>query len=106
MLRVEPYERHAVAALVESLNLPDLVARILSTRGIKTTKEAERFLYPSLEHLSDPFLLPDVEPAVAAVIEAIREGRRIGVFGDYDADGITSTALMINFLTKVGVMGT
>ncbi len=103
MLKIEPYERHAVTALVDGLNLPGLVARILSTRGIQTPKEAERFLYPSLDHLSDPFLLPDVESAVAVLLEAVRKGRKIGLFGDYDADGITSTALMINFLRKIGI---
>lgn len=103
MLRVETYEGHSVAALVEGLNLPHLVAKILSIRGIRTTREAERFLYPSLDHLSDPFLLPDVEPAIATVIGAFREGRKIGLFGDYDADGITSTALMTNFFSKIGV---
>jgi single-stranded-DNA-specific exonuclease len=104
VLRVESYERHAVDALVEDLNLPHLVARILSTRGITNTADAERFLYPSLEHLSDPFLLPDIEPAVDLVIDAVRAGKKIGLFGDYDADGITSTALMINFLSKLGVV--
>jgi single-stranded-DNA-specific exonuclease len=103
VLKVEAYETEAVAALVESLNLPHLVARVLSIRGIRTSKDAERFLYPSLEHLSDPFLLPDIGPAVAAVIEAIKEGKKIGLFGDYDADGITSTALMMDFLGRVGV---
>jgi single-stranded-DNA-specific exonuclease len=103
VLKIETYERHSVAALVEDLNLPRLVAKILSIRGVRTTREAERFLYPSLDHLSDPFLLPDVEPAVATVIEAFQQGRKIGLFGDYDADGITSTALMTNFFSKIGV---
>jgi single-stranded-DNA-specific exonuclease len=103
VLRVEPYEQHAVDVLTEGLNLPHVVARILSIRGVRSTAEAERFLYPSLEHLSDPFLLPDIETAVETVIEAIKTGLRVGLFGDYDADGITSTALMIDFLTKVGV---
>lgn len=103
MLKVESYEQHAVEKLVDGLNLPHLIARILSTRGITSTADAERFLYPSLEHLSDPFMLPDIEDAVNAVVEAVKTGMKIGLFGDYDADGITSTALMINFLTKLGV---
>ena len=103
MLRIEPYEQPVVAALVEGLNLPHLVARVLATRGIRTCDDGMRFLYPRIEHLSDPFLLPDMEAAVNAVADAVRSGRRIGLFGDYDADGVTSTALMVNFLRELGV---
>lgn len=104
MLRVEPFEAGSASLLEERLHLPHLVARVLAIRGINTVEEAERFLFPSLDHLSDPFLLPDIEPAIDAVIEAVRTGTKIGVFGDYDADGVTSTTLMINFLEKLGVV--
>ena len=103
MLRFESFERDAASALVKALNLPYLVAQLLSIRGIATPDEAEKFLYPSLDHLSDPFLLPDIEPALEAITAAIRGAKRIGLFGDYDADGITSTALMIGFLEKLGI---
>jgi single-stranded-DNA-specific exonuclease len=103
VLRIEPFEPGSVALLEERLHLPRLVAQILAIRGIDTVEAAERFLFPSLEHLSDPFLLPDVEPAIDALLDAIGSGRKIGVFGDYDADGVTSTALMVNFLEKAGV---
>jgi len=103
VLRIEPYELPVVTALVEGLNLPHLVARVLATRGIKTCDDGMRFLYPKIEHLSDPFLLPDMEAAVSAVTSALKSGRKIGLFGDYDADGVTSTALMVNFLRELGV---
>ena len=103
MLKVESYEPDCVALLERRLNLPHLVARILAIRGVNTAEEAERFLRPRLEHLSDPFLLPDIEPAVDAVLDAIVSGRKIGLFGDYDADGVTSTALMVNFFDNIGV---
>ena len=102
MLKIATYEPDAVTLLQERLNLPGLIARILAIRGIKGVQDAERFLYPSLDHLSDPFLLPDIHPAVSAVMNAIASGRRIGLFGDYDADGVTATALMSGFLKKVG----
>jgi single-stranded-DNA-specific exonuclease len=102
VLKIEPYEPGVVTELERGLNLPHLVARILAARGIKTVEEGMRFLSPRLEHLSDPFLLPHMEKAVNAVIDAIRRGKRIGLFGDYDADGVTSTALMINFLIELG----
>lgn len=103
MLRVEPYEPAAVAEIEQELNLPHLIARILAIRGAHTAREASRFLYPKIEHLSDASLLPDIGPGVAAVIDAVTSHKKIGVFGDYDADGITSTALMVNFLEKIGV---
>ena len=103
MLKIEPYEPRVVTELEEGLHLPRLVARILATRGIKTAEEGMRFLSPRLEHLSDPFLLPHMETAVGVVMDAIRRGKRIGLFGDYDADGVTSTALMTNFLTELGI---
>ncbi|MGD0661047.1 MAG: single-stranded-DNA-specific exonuclease RecJ [Syntrophorhabdales bacterium] len=102
MLKLESYEKEAVRLLEERLNLPNLIARVLAIRGIETVHDAERFLYPSLDHLSDPFLLPDIGPAVSAVMEALASGRKIGLFGDYDADGITATALMAGFLERLG----
>jgi single-stranded-DNA-specific exonuclease len=103
VLKTEPYEQDAAARLVASLNLPPLVAQILSIRGIATPEAAEKFLYPSLEHLSDPFLLPDIDVAIKTIVQGISEHKKIGVFGDYDADGITSCVLMVNFLNQVGV---
>ena len=103
MLKVEPYKPDVVALLERGLDLPNLIARLLAIRGLATIEEAERFLYPRLEHLSDPFLLPDIGPAIETMQDAIVSGRKIGVFGDYDADGVTSTALLVHFLEKVGV---
>jgi single-stranded-DNA-specific exonuclease len=103
VLTVEPYEPAAAAEIEQKLNLPHLIARILAVRGTQTAHEASRFLYPKIEHLSDASLLPDIEPGVAAVIDAVTSQKKIAVFGDYDADGITSTALMLNFFRKIGV---
>ncbi len=102
MLKIAPYEAPVVAGLVEGLNLPPLIAGVLANRGIATCDDALRFLYPRIEHLSDPFLLPDMEAAVEAVAQALKTGKKIGLFGDYDADGVTSTALLLNFLTELG----
>lgn len=102
VLKIEPYDAPLAALLEEGLKLPPLVARVLAGRGVKTCEEGKRFLYPSLEHLSDPFLLPDIDKAVHAVADAVEAGRRIGLFGDYDADGVTATALVSNFLTAAG----
>jgi single-stranded-DNA-specific exonuclease len=71
---------------------------------MRSPEAIEAFLSPKLEALSDPFLLPDVEQGVAKAVEMIEGNRRIGLFGDYDADGITSVALMKNFLKQVGIV--
>ena len=85
-------------SIAEDLNLPDLMARILMARGIETPDAARTFLKPRLEDLSDPFLIPDMEKGVKRIIEALKRREKICLYGDYDADGVTSLVLMINFL--------
>ena len=92
----------AVKSIEEGLGAPNIIARILVSRGITDIDEAESFLHPRLDDLSDPFLLPDMEKGVDRVIKAIVEKQKICIYGDYDADGITSTALMINFFQHIG----
>lgn len=88
--------------LQKHLGSPPLVARILAARGIIDPVEAELFLNPKLGHLSDPFSLPDAAKGVERVIQAIRQEEPIALFADYDADGITSAALLLNMLRKMG----
>lgn len=100
---VVPRDRqNTVNLLTEKLRISPLAARILAARGLTTPDDAEAFLYPRLESLSDPFLLPDVEKGVQRVLEAIAKGERVCLYGDYDADGVSATALMVNFLTRAG----
>lgn len=92
-----------VRILAEGLGISDLAARLLCARGITDLEEAHRFLHPKLEHLSDPFLLPDAKPAVERVVKALRHNERICLYGDYDADGVTSVAILSNFLSRLGI---
>jgi single-stranded-DNA-specific exonuclease len=87
-----------VQAIAGDLGVPELMARILVARGIESAAAARIFLKPKLEDLSDPFLLPDMQKGVDRVIVAITRKETICLYGDYDADGVTSLALMINFL--------
>ena len=81
--------------------IPPLVARLLCSRGINTTDELERFL--NLSHLPhDPMLLPDMDRAVARLRSAVEYGEIVGVFGDFDVDGITGTAIMCEGLGSLG----
>ncbi|MFH1654956.1 MAG: single-stranded-DNA-specific exonuclease RecJ [Pseudomonadota bacterium] len=89
--------------LSDSLNINPIIARLLVNRGIVAPDEARTFLNPSLSNIPNPFLLPDMEKAVARIVQAIEAGERIAVFGDFDADGICSTALLFRFFKKIGV---
>lgn len=91
-----------VARLAEALNIPGPVATALVARGFATPGEAETFLSPRLMQLSDPFKIPGMAAAVARIMVAIREDEPIVVFGDFDADGVTSTAVMSGVLEDLG----
>jgi len=98
---LEPDERE-VLLLSESINVSLPVARALRNRGIATYDEARLFFRPSISGLSSPFLLKDMERAVARVQDALRNGEKILLYGDYDVDGTTGTALLYLFLSELG----
>ena len=89
---------HLLGQMKRDLSIPSVVARILLNRGITDSASAQDFLNPSLDQLLDPFLLTDMEPAVDRIFEAIQRGERIMVYGDYDVDGVTSTAVLLRAL--------
>lgn len=84
------------------MGVPRAMAQVLLGRGIGGLAEARTFLNPRLGDLSDPFLLPDMREAMHATWSAIDKKQRIVVFGDYDADGITATALVVSVLRALG----
>jgi single-stranded-DNA-specific exonuclease len=79
-----------------------LILQILASRGHTTPEEIRMFLTPSLSHMLDPSLLHGMANAVARLLEARRTGEKICVYGDYDVDGITGTALLVSFLRTAG----
>lgn len=89
--------------LSKQLNIHPITAQILLNRGIKTKEEAGQFLMPKLGDLPDPFLLPDMERAASRIVTAIKNNEKIAIFGDYDTDGVTSTALLVRFFKECGV---
>lgn len=101
---VFPPERPStlVQPLIRDLGLPLPIARILANRGFESSEQADKFLNPKLEGLCDPFLLPSMREAVELIVGAIRENEPIMIFGDYDVDGITATALMYLVLARLG----
>jgi single-stranded-DNA-specific exonuclease len=79
-----------------------LTIQILQNRGITEPEQAKCFLAPSLADLPDPFLMKDMRPAARRIIDAIRRQEKIALFGDYDVDGTTATALLLLFLKEAG----
>ena len=95
----------AAAAIASQLAVPEILARLLSQRGVGLD-EAARFLAPRLrDQLPDPAHLQDMDRAVERLVRAIREHEKIVVFGDYDVDGATSAALLLRFFAAVGAEG-
>jgi len=95
-------ERERLDLLAREAGISPLLALILLNRGITTPQQAREFLTPSLGNLHDPYLLQDMDRAVARLDRAIAKGEPILVFGDYDVDGITGTALMVTVLRELG----
>ncbi len=81
-------------SLAEALSVPRVIARLLLARGIRTTDEAQRFLNPRVDQLADPYALTDMDKAVERLQHARMAGEHVRVFGDYDVDGISGTALL------------
>jgi single-stranded-DNA-specific exonuclease len=88
-----------VEQLINETNLNTIVAGILVQRGIKNLEQAKVFFRPDSSQLHDPFLMKDMDKAVARLIKAINHNERILIYGDYDVDGTTSVTLVYVFLS-------
>jgi len=86
----------------KSLNISTITAQLLINRGVNTVEEAHQFLNSSLFDLPSPFLMNGMDKAVERIIKSIENMEKIGIYGDYDVDGVTSTALLYNFLKELG----
>lgn len=81
---------------------PDYLAALLAARGVGSLKEAEAFLNPDRSQLHDPLLMQGMREARDLVLEAIRQGQVIAVYGDYDADGVCASAILLEALERLG----
>ena len=88
--------------LAKELGVSRLLARVLMNRGIDTKEKGELFLHPEKFRYCDPYLLPDMDKAAARIIRAVTAKEKIVVYGDYDADGITATSLLLTTLQELG----
>ena len=89
-------------AQLERAGIPSLLACVLSARGVTEPEQAWKLLTPGEEPLLDPMLLKDMDRAVLRVGRALKTGELMAVYGDYDVDGITSTCLLTDCLTRLG----
>ena len=88
--------------LAAELKLSPLLAQCLLNRGLSEPPAIRNFLQPRLKHLADPFQLPNMGAAVERLLLARERGETVVIFGDYDVDGVTSTALLLQVISQLG----
>lgn len=96
-------DEETVTRLSSELGIDPVLTRLLVQRGVGTFQEARAFFRPSLDNLYDPFLMKDMDKAVARVESAVSSGEKILVYGDYDVDGTTAVSLVYSFLRRLTV---
>ncbi|MBO4308764.1 MAG: single-stranded-DNA-specific exonuclease RecJ [Clostridia bacterium] len=98
----DPEASRTVAELSSALRIAPVTAKLLYLRGYRTVEAANRFFHLEEAEPHDPFLLRDMRLAVERLSLAVERGERIAVYGDYDADGVTSTSLLFLYLSEYG----
>lgn len=92
--------------LSSALNVPDIIAKVLVNRGIIDVQKAGHFMSAEMTDLHDPFLLKDMQKAVDRIMLAQKNNDKVLIYGDYDVDGVTSSAILHNVLKKMGIVVT
>ncbi len=95
-------DRTAAERLARALSISPLTGALLVNRGIAEVEAARQFLRPDLDTMLDPLLFRDMRAAVQRLLAAVRSGEPIGIFGDYDVDGTSGTAILHRFFDVVG----
>ena len=99
-LRLEP-NKEKVEKLAQDLQVDRNIAAILCQRNIETYQEAKKFFRPSLKDIHNPFLMKDMDVAVARIESAIAKNENILIYGDYDVDGTTAVSLVSSYLKTI-----
>ncbi len=89
--------------LIKRFNISPLISQVLLNRGLTEPDDVENFLYPSMDKLAPPAAIPAMAQAVQTVTAAMNCGGKVLVYGDYDVDGITGTALLVSVMTSLGL---
>ncbi len=100
--RLLPANHNLQQQLSDKLAIPGVIAQVLINRGVADEDTAREFLYGGADNLGNPYCLKDMEKAVKRIIQAIRKKEKITIYGDYDVDGITASALIYKVLKQLG----
>jgi single-stranded-DNA-specific exonuclease len=104
--RLDQAGQNRALAMAQTQGMPDLIARVLAGRGV-SVEEATAFLDPTIRGLMpDPYTMTDCEKAAHRLLQAVKTGESLAIFGDYDVDGAASSALLYRLLTHFGVPAT
>ena len=94
-------DKEKIEKLAQDLQVDSTIANVLFQRNIETFEDAKNFFRPSLDAIHDPFLMKDMDAAVARIETAIANNENILVYGDYDVDGTTSVSLVASYLKTI-----
>jgi single-stranded-DNA-specific exonuclease len=99
--RLRDENKKAQDLLIQEFGVSPIISKIIINREIGDADDIKRYLFPSLYDLHNPFLMQDMKKAVDRMISALRRKERIVVYGDYDADGITSVVVLLHFIREI-----
>jgi single-stranded-DNA-specific exonuclease len=99
---VRQHDPAIAARLARECGVPPAIGAVLACRGFTTLESCEQFFRPELSRLHDPFLFGDMEKAADRIAAAIADHETIALYGDYDVDGVTATAILVRFLREAG----
>ncbi|MGI6343793.1 MAG: single-stranded-DNA-specific exonuclease RecJ [Bacillota bacterium] len=101
--QIAPRQRQLAQQIAQETGLHPVAAEVLLQRGYRDSSSIRRFLHPDLSHLHDPYLLPGMSAAVQRLRRAMEQRERVLIYGDYDVDGLTATALLVRFFRDNGL---
>ncbi|MCJ7689123.1 MAG: DHH family phosphoesterase, partial [Clostridiaceae bacterium] len=93
-----------ISLLAKNSGVSEVIAKILINRGLNNEIEIKKFMRSSVEDLYDPFLMKDMEKAIGLIVLSMENKEKIVVYGDYDADGVTSTVILYKALKHCGAL--
>ncbi|SVD39421.1 uncharacterized protein METZ01_LOCUS392275, partial [marine metagenome] len=100
---IKEFDSKKVDEVAKEFKLPYSIAKIMSLRGIIDREISSNFFYPDKSKLHDPYLLKDMDKAVEAIINHRDNGNKLMIFGDYDVDGVSSTAMLYQFFKSINM---
>jgi len=100
--QVNRTKKSVVDTLMQKLGISRVTACVLANRGFLSPQEVNEFLYAGINNLKDPLEIPGMKEGAARIFDAVRKGEQILIYGDYDVDGITATALLTDLLRRLG----